>query len=411
MILTLGTEVSASPVAGWTSCIDVAALGGDPNSSGQTSAISADGRYVAFASGASNLVSGDTNGAFDVFVRDTRAGTTSRVSLTGTGGQVNNHSQYPAISGDGRYVAFLARGTNILAGDPNTLGNVYVRDRVAGTTVRAGPPALSGEADNTAAYPSISADGRYVAFATYVALVPTDTNQLADIYVWARQTGVLERMTVSRTGGNSNDNSSRPDLSADGRYVAFDSRANNLVPGISLGGADVYVRDRLTSTTTRVSVASDGTIGDDESDSGRISGDGRYVLFASLSTNLVPVDIARADVFVHDRVTGTTELVNLDSTGRQYTESHYGGVISADGRYVAFITSIDGVNHVMRRGRLTAATTMVSLSTAGAAADGHSLEPEISADGRGITFNSDATNLVPGGTFAGNQVYLRRYLR
>ncbi|MCW6005298.1 hypothetical protein K1W54_11990 [Micromonospora sp. CPCC 205371] len=336
---------------------------------------------------------------------------TSRVSLTGTGGQVNNHSQAPAISGDGRYVAFLSHGTNILAGDPNPLGNVYVRDWVMGTTVRAGPPALTGEVDNTAAYPSISADGRYVAFATYLALVPADTNQLADIYVWARHTGALELVTISRTGGTSNDNSSRPDLSADGRYVAFDSRANNLVPGISLGGADVYVRDRLTSTTTRVSVASDGTIGDDESDSGRISGDGRYVLFASVSTNLVPVDIARADVFVHDRVTGTTELVNLDSAGRQFTESQYGGVISADGRYIAFPTSTDGINHIMRRDRRTGATITVSLSTAGVAANGHSYQPEISADGRGITFISDATNLVPADTPAWDHVYLRRYWR
>jgi WD40-like Beta Propeller Repeat len=211
-----GAQADAAHVTGWTSRIGAAASGGDPDLYSHRPAISAEGRYVVFESGASNLVPGDTNGVLDVFVRDTRTGVTSRVSLTSAGGQIDRHSHSAAISADGRYVAFTSHGTNILPGDANRLGNVYVRDRVAGTTLRAGPPAMVGDYDNNAATPSISADGRYVSYGTYAALVPTDTNGTADIYVWARETGALERISVSVQAGTPTVTTTRPTSAATG---------------------------------------------------------------------------------------------------------------------------------------------------------------------------------------------------
>ncbi|MCW6005119.1 hypothetical protein K1W54_11080 [Micromonospora sp. CPCC 205371] len=393
----------ASPVAGWTSHISVAAAGGQPNTYPDGSAVSADGRYIAFTSEASNLVPGDTNGALDVFVRDTRTLTTSRVSLTAAGGQVNRQSHSPDISADGRYVVFVSHGTNILPGDPNPAGNVYLRDRVAGTTVRATPRA-SG-----AGWPAISGDGRYVAYATVQPLLPADTNQREDIYVWARETGVLERVSVSATGGDADHSSYSPSLSDDGRFVAFHSEATNLVPRPGYPAA-AFVRDRAAGTTRRVSVASDGTPANDESGGARISGDGRFVVFTSIAGNLVPDDIAHTDAFLHDLHTGTTELVNVDSAGAPLPSGGGSGTISGDGRYIAFVTNTGTVSGIARRDRLTGQTITVSLSTAGAAANGHSYWPAISADGRAIAFLSAATNLVPG-TNGRYEVFLRRYWR
>ncbi|MEH1129513.1 hypothetical protein [Micromonospora sp. CPCC 206061] len=400
-----GGAAGASPVAGWTSHVSVAASYGQPNTYSDQPVVSADGRYVAFTSGASNLVPGDTNGSFDVFVRDTRMLTTSRVSVTAGGGQVDRMSYSQDISADGRYVVFVSMGTNILPGDSNPVGNVYLRDRVTGTTVRATPPA------SAAGRPAISGDGRYVAYATARPLLSGDTNQREDIYVWARETGALERVSVSTTGGEANHGSYSPSLSNDGRFVAFHSEASNLVPRPGYPAA-VFVRDRVAGTTDRVSVASDGTPANDESGGARISGDGRYVVFTSVAANLVPVDIAHEDVFLRDRFAGTTELANLDSTGAPLPSGGYAGAVSGDGRYLAFGTQTGAVmSGVVRRDRLTGTTITVSLSTAGAAANGHSYWPSISADGQAIAFLSAATNLVPRDTRGGSEIFLRRYWR
>ncbi|GLH98188.1 hypothetical protein Pa4123_34630 [Phytohabitans aurantiacus] len=407
MVVTLGAEAHASPTSGWTSRVAVALSGGAPNNTSERPAISADGRYVAFSSAASNLVPRDTNGTTDVFVRDTRTGVTSRVSLTGTGGQVNRHSKDPDISADGRYVAFLSYGTNILPGDPNALGNVYVRDRLAGTTMRASPLPSSGQFDNNAAEPSISADGRYVAYMTYSALIPTDTNGTPDVYTWTRDTGAVERVSVSMAGGDSDGESYGADISDDGRYVTFSSNATNLVAGDD-DGWDVFVRDRRAGTTTRVSVSGDGTPGNGGSSGARISGDGRYVVFHSAASNLVDGDTnGRGDTFVRDRVTGTAELVRIAAGGGQLPEIAQ-AVISGNGRYVAFSAFTGGENHVLRLDRRTGATIIISLATNGAAANGHSGQPTISADGLVIAFVSIASNLVPGDTLGNEEVFLRR---
>lgn len=401
--VTTGGAASASHIAGWTSRITVAYIGFNPDAdSSYWPKMSPDGRYVVFESAASNLVPGDTNSSYDAFIRDTRTGTTSRVSLTNADGQIIGHSSDPAISADGRYIVFLSNGTNIVSGDPNPQGNVFIRDRVAGTTQRVGPP--SGSAGATM-YPAISADGRFVAFSTNRALVSADTNGATDIYLWTRANGALERVTLSASGGNTDGESYLSDLSDDGRYVAFYSDASNLVPPFGSGGA--YVRDRQTGVTTRVSVASDGTPGNDESGRARISGDGRYVVFTSSANNLVPNDAnVFYDAFLHDRATGRTELVNVDSAGEQFLAGGNEPDVSRDGRYVSFV--VDGM--VLRRDRHTGMTIRVDLSTTGVPSNGDSGYPAISADGQRIVFLSNAATLVPRSTGAG-EIYLRSYGR
>ena len=388
------------------------------NSVSETASISADGRYVAFTSYASNLVSVDTNGTWDVFVHDRQTGVTERVSVGSAGTEGNGISGSPSISADGRYVAFHSDATNLVADDTNGTRDVFVRDRCVsnGSPVPSCTPATervsadsSGvQGDGVSDLAAISADGRYVAFESRADnLVPGDTNGANDVFVHDRQTGVTERVSVGSTGTEGNGECSYPSISADGRYVAFDSDATNLVPGDTNGSGDVFVHDRQTGVTERVSVDSAGTQGNGESgvESVPISADGRYVAFYSYASNLVPGDTNGVpDVFVHDRLTGGTERVSVDSAGTQGNGWSVHASISADGRYVAFDSDAtnlvpgdtNGYRDVFVHDRLTGVTERVSVDSTGSQGDGHSdpfYSPSISADGRYVAFESDATNL------------------
>ncbi len=207
-------------------------------------AISANGRYVAFASGSSNLVPGDTNDRTDVFVRDLRSGTTRRVSVAGDGTQANHGSHAPAISADGRYVTFASVASNLVPGDTNHTGDVFVRDLRSGTTRRVSVAGNGAQGNHSSYGSAISADGRYVAFLSDASnLVPGDTNGASDVFVRDRRSGTTRRVSVAGNGTQGNLDSGDQAISADGRYVAFDSYASNLVPGDTNDNQDVFVRD------------------------------------------------------------------------------------------------------------------------------------------------------------------------
>ena len=408
----------AFAVAATTTRVSVDSAGVQGNGRSARNSTSADGRYVAFGSLASNLVPGDTNGLNDVFVRDALLGTTTRVSVDSAGTQGNGGSDYPSISADGRYVAFRSAATNLVPGDTNTRDDIFVRDTVTNTTTRVSVDSAGVQSNGFSYDPSISADGRYVAFDSAASnLVSGDTNASDDVFVRDTVENTTPRVSVDSAGVQGNLWSDYPSISADGRYVAFESYATNLVPG-DTNANDIFVRDRLLGTTTRVSVDSAGAQGDWGSYHPSISADGRYVAFGSDSTNLVPGDTnGSRDVFVRDTLTGTTTRVSVDSAGVQGDGAggYYSPSISADGRYVAFDSwatnlvsgDTNGTGDVFVRDRLLGITTRTSVDSGGTQGNGESGKPSISADGRCVAFSSVASNLVPGDTNGVEDVFVR----
>lgn len=238
---------------------------------------------MAFQSDATNLVPGDSNGFSDIFVHDRHKGETTRVSVASDGAEANEVSLYTAISADGRIVVFLSQASNLVSGDTNNMRDVFTHDRQTGQTTRVSVASDGSQADGHSFAPVISDDGRFVAFTSYAMnLVPETTNpNEMDIFVHDRQTGETSRVSVAGDGTEANGTSDSPAISADGRFVAFHSAASNLVPGDTNSKTDIFVHDRQTGETTRVFVASDGTQANDRSYYPILSGDGRFVIFGS----------------------------------------------------------------------------------------------------------------------------------
>lgn len=403
-----------SHAAGETTRVSVDSVGIEGNSDSVIfhPSISADGRYVAITSMSDNLVPGDTNGESDVFIHDRQTGATTRVSVDSAGfASKYSPSHSPSISADGRYVAFLSTAYYLVPEKTSDYQDVFVHDRLTGATSRVSVGSTGRQGNSYSSAPSISADGRYVAFLSWANnLVPADTNGAQDVFVHDRTSGSTTRVSVNSAGQEANGGSESSFISADGRYVAFTSwGASNLVPGESGG----FIHDRVTGTTTHVVNGSDIVI----------NADGRYVAFRAAI--FVPGETkARQGIFVHDRTTGATTQVNVDSAGAQVKGITRGDIsISADGRYIAFnSTSPDLVpeDHnrtydVFVHDRLTGATTRVSVDSAGLESDLGVTEysaAAISADGRYVVFGSDADNLVSGDANGATDIFVRdRWLR
>jgi Tol biopolymer transport system component len=393
------------------------AQGNGSNYVGYLSSISADGRYVAFGSDSDNLVLGDINGTYDIFVHDRQTGVTDRVSVDSSGLEGNGFSNEPSISANGRYVAFESSANNLVPGDTNGSRDIFVHDRQTGVTERVSVDSSGLEGNDINSDPSISADGRYVAFDSFASnLVSGDTNGSWDVFVHDRQTGVTTRVSVDSSGVEGSSSSFRPSISADGRYVAFDSLASNLVSGDTNSFSDVFVHDRQTGVTTRVSVDSSGVEGTLFSVYPSISADGRHVAFDSKSDNLVPGDTnGSPDVFVHDRQTGVTSRVSVDSSGVEGNGPSFEASISADGRYVAFDSYADnlvpgdhnGEPDIFVYDRQTGVAERVNVNSSGGEGYGWSGFSSISSDGRYVAFDSESDNLVPGDTNGSPDVFVR----
>ncbi|MGZ8214799.1 MAG: TolB family protein [Methylosarcina sp.] len=393
-------------------------------------AISGNGCYVVFASDATNLVPGDTNGESDVFIRDLTTGLTRRVSVSSSGGQGNGSSGDPSISPDGRYVAFSSFSNNLVPGDTNNATDVFVRDLRTGVTQRASLDDAENEGNNTSWGTSISADGRFVAFTSEATnLVANDTNEIPDIFVRDLRAGVTRRASVDSSGIEGDDWSQEAVISGNGRYVAFQSFANNLVPDDATSFAsDVYVHDLKTGETRLVSAVDPevephdcggfytGTV---ISAGASISADGRYVSFQSFDCHLVANDNnAAQDIFVRDLKTETTRRASVNSdevegNGDIFTAS-YSAAISGNGRFVAFTSSsnnlVPGDNNskddIFIRDLQLGTTRRVSVATLGTESNDDSGSPSISNGGR-VAFNSGADNLVPGDSNGFKDVFVR----
>ena len=300
--------------------------------------ISADGRFVAFQSNAANLVSVDTNSSTDVFVRDRTNGTTRRVSISGSGHQATGASLEPSISCDGRYIAFTSWASNLVSGDQNGYPDVFVHDRTNGTTRRVSVSGGEAQANASSYNASINGDGRFIAFWSAASnLVPGDTNGTFDVFVRDRTNRTTRRMSLTNSGHQSNGGSTGVSISRDGRFIAFTSSAWNLVSGDTNHTGDVFVHDRTNGTTRRVSVSSREAQANASSYNASISGDGRFIAFQSTASNLVSGDTNGAfDVFVRDRTNGTTRRMSLTNSGRQANARSVDPSINRDGRFIAF---------------------------------------------------------------------------
>ncbi|MCW3014752.1 MAG: hypothetical protein JWO02_1844 [Solirubrobacterales bacterium] len=326
-----------------------------PDGSSSAPTVSASGLVVAFVSSATNLVPDDTNGAFDVFARE-QDGPMVRVSIARDGGQANGPSFQPDISADGRYVAFTSIATNLVPDDTNGQPDVFIRDLKAHTTRRVSLSDAGGEGRGRSSAPAVSADGAVVAFESAAPdLVAGDTNGTADVFVRVLATGRTELVSRSTAGaeqdrGVSAPFTAAPDVSADGRYVVFDTEARSLYRHDTNRRSDIYLRDRLKNTTKLVSASSINVQGNNDSVTPRITPNGRFVTFQSFATNLVQDDGPREDLFVRDLRSGTTALVNATASGARRSrepvrELLQRAPISDDGRMALFASAspnIDG---------------------------------------------------------------------
>jgi len=395
-----------------------------------SSALTPDGRFIAFSSDATNLIPGmtDTNGVRDIFLRDRQQtivpGLTRRVSLSSSGAQGMSHSYTPSISADDRFVTFRSAATNLVSGDTNGVQDIFVRDLLGSTTERVSvnSSGVQGNGASLANTAPSSSDGRFVAFGSHATnLVSGDTNLSTDVFVRDRQSGTTERVSVeSSSGVQGNDDSGSPSISSDGRFVAFESLAYNLDPFIFTYtfNQDIFVHDRQNGTTECVSLSavSLGFGGDSYSYSPSISADGRYVAFSTDADDLVPgfTNGAR-HVFVRDRQSGTTEWISISSSGVEANDWSYSPAISSNGRYVAFDSwasnlvsgDTNGVRDVFVHDRLSGSTERVSVESSGIEANSWSLVNSISVDGRYIVFESAATNLIPDDTNGHVDVFIR----
>jgi Tol biopolymer transport system component len=391
---------------GATTRLSVATGGGQADGRSFVPALSANGRYAAFYSDASNLVSGDTNAARDVFVRDVQTRQTTRVSVSSAGAEANGDSFAPAISADGRFVAFASAASNLVDGDTNHANDVFVRDRQANTTTRVSVGPGGAQANGGSDEPSLSSDGRLVAFTSAASnLVAGDVNNNRDAFVFDRLTGTAINVSVDSAGVQANLDSFTPELSANGRFVAFTSFADNLIALDENEGSDVFVRDLHASTTSRVSEYTGHFEGEGDSLRPSISADGRFVAFDSDDWNLIWGDTNGVfDVFVNDRETSVTTRVSVDDSGTQADGPSIRASISADGRYVAYQSEAsnlvpgdtNSVSDAFVYDRRSGATKRVSVAGGGGEGNGDSVRPALDANGRLAAFESDASNLVSG---------------
>jgi hypothetical protein len=301
--------------------------------------LSSNGNFVAFGSYATNLVAGDTNTVIDVFVHNRNTDTTERVSVATAGIQADNESFSPAISSAGRYVAFKSDATNLVANDTNDNSDIFVRDRTLGITERVSVASDGTQANGDSILPAISSDGRFVTFSSEASnLVAGDTNNLADIFLHDRQDDTTVRLVAPaefNTGSGIIIVASN--VSPDGGFAGFRSNADDLVPGDTNNSFDTFLIDRVTLIAERCSASSSEVEGNSDSSRPSISSDNRYVVFSSNATNLVSNDTnGFEDVFVRDRNEGTTRRVSLTFDGLDGDNRSFSAVVSGDGQFVAF---------------------------------------------------------------------------
>lgn len=417
-VLTAAALLAAGATAQTTTRETVSSTGVQGTLGCGTPVLSADGRFVAFRSGSPNLVPGDTNGMNDIFVRDRTTGQTTRISVDSAGVQANANSGQCHISADGRFVVFECGASNLVAGDTNGTGDIFCHDRQTGQTTRVSLGASGQQATGNCQQCSISADGRFVTFqSSDNNLVPGDICVGTDVFLRDRQLGTTVIVSASNTTGQTFTNRQRARISADGSTVVFDSAADDLVSNDTNGLNDIFAWSRLTGAITLVSLSSGAQQGNGQSLECNVSANGRYVVFSSAATNFGG-GVANGnlfDIFVRDRVTNQTTCANVTNGGADANGFGQGGTITDDGRFVAFWSDAtnlvpndtNGVYDCFLRDRQNATTTRISVSAAGIQGFSQSAEPFVAGGGRYVAFTGASTNVVLPDTNGTGDIYVR----
>lgn len=412
----------APPVAAATTQFNLAAstaFGGDfGNSESGACRFSDNGRTIVFTSRATNLFPNDSDSFADVYRHHLDWGTTSRVSLPiSSSSAARGDSFEPDISSTGQFTVWSSDAADLVPGDTNSRRDVFIRNSVNNQTDRLSVTSTGAQVDGESGGPRISPDGRWIVFWSESNLVPSDQNGFRDVYRLDRQTGTLELVSITAGGVQGNFWSFDGDVSDDGRFVAFLSEADNFGPGDTNFGADVFLKDMQTGELRRITETSNGNAGNDISEGPSVSSDGSTVSYTSLASDLVVGDTNDAsDAFAYEVASGLTERLNVRPDG---TQSDVGTALSTsmsfDGRYVVFSSpasdlvpgDTNGRFDIFRRDRLLQSTERVSLSPAHAGLNNGSWSPHMAANTNRVTFTSDATNVLFGDTFGVPQVYLR----
>jgi Tol biopolymer transport system component len=392
----------------------VDSAGTEGNGQSFFSAISGDGRYIAYESLADNLVPADTNGCSDIFVFDSLLQTTVRASVATDGTQADAPCYRPSLSADGRYVTFYSAATTLVPGDTNGVWDVFVRDLQNNTTERVSVSSLGEEANGYSIHPRISADGRCVVFHSLASnLVPGDVNDTWDVFVYDRDLKVIDLVSVSDEGGQGNNWSEHASISGDGQIVVFHSKADNLVPNDTNGVEDVFIFDRQTRHIMRIM----GMGGEEPNGTSAfpfISADARYVAFEAYASNLIAQDTnGIQDVYCYDRQTGNLEWISIGLSGTPSNGESNRPTVSQDGRLIAFFSNASNLvagdaNNVADSfvwDRQSGRSRLLSADKDGFQGNRASLYPRISLDGRFVSFQSFASNLVPGDSNQASDVF------
>ncbi len=421
--------VIATAGCSWVGRVGLSSTGTQPGGGTTTGTdISPTGRFVVFSSDATNLVPNDTNNAIDVFLRDNQAGTTERISISNSEGQASLGGYGGLVSADGRYVAFNSDSEDLIAtADTNQSTDVFVRDRTLGTTTRVSVRNGGSEADGPSYLQSMTPDANSIVFASDAEnLIGTaDQNFSTDIYLRDRVTAKTVRVSVATDGSEGDSDSSAAAISDNGRYVAFISNASNFDVNDSAVFADVFIRDRTLSKTTRLTGLPNGDEADGDSYNVAISGDGSTVIFDTDATNLVtPADQNDAtDVYAATVATGAVERISVAADSGDSDGFNFLSGISDNGRYVLFLSGAHNLTgnaitahaNSFLRDRTTGSTVLAGNTqkqTEPFNADptlGGSLPNGISGDGRYVMFSSTATDVMTGDDTNGSasDVFLR----
>ncbi|MBI5957664.1 MAG: PD40 domain-containing protein, partial [Chloroflexi bacterium] len=415
-LLLLVEQSSAAVSGGVTDRLSIATGGTQANNVSRDPAFSADGRYIAFQTTATNLGSTVPGGL--IYIRDRNTRQTILVSVATDGKTGAGGSSRPAISADGRFVSFSSVSPNIVLSDTNGTGDIFVRDRQLNQTYRVSVATDGTQGNGESTLSAISADGRYVVFGSNASnLVLNDTNGCWDVFIRDLQTGVTSRVSVDSGASQANSSSTNPSISANGRFIIYESTASNLVTNDTNNSKDIFVYDKDTAQTSRVSLASDNSqTSSGESSSAVISGDGRYVTFYSTAANLVANDTnGLGDIFLRDRQTSQTARISVATDGSQANNVSEDPAISTDGRFIVFRSlaanlvpdDTNNVADVFLYDQQTLPLTRISVKIGGIQSNGAAAyRPALSPDGRYIAFTSAATDLVTGDTNSKEDIFL-----